>query len=183
MRTRIARWSILAALMAPIGAMGVLAAPASAAEGTTCSANSGSVKLSPGLTSGPAQVQNIVVNGLLSGCTGAVTEAKYVAHLKTTNAMTCSSLQTAGETATGTIVIKWKPKGQGNSNGTLTVTVTEAPPAATLGGTIEKGPFSSMGISGSLESLTPVFTGKGEPCTKKNRLKKATFVGSPLAIA
>jgi hypothetical protein len=177
MRTRLTRLSIAAVLVASIGATSALTASASAAEGTTCSANSGSVTLSPGLTNESAKIQNIVVKGVLSGCTGSVTEAKYVAHLKTTNPVTCTSLLAPGETATGTVVVKWKPKGQGNSNGSLTLT------GAAIGGTVESGPFAGMGISGSLESLTPVFTGKGEPCTKKNRLKKATFVGSPLTIA
>lgn len=182
MRTRFIQLSIAAALVAAMSATGALTASASAAEGTTCSGNSGSVTLSPGATNESAKVQNIVVKGVLSGCTGPVTDAKYVAHLKTTSAVTCTTLFTPGETATGTVVLKWKPKGQGNSNGSLTLTVTEGP-GATIGGTVESGPFAAMGISGSLESLTPLFTGKGEPCTKKNKLKKASFVGSPLTVA
>ncbi len=101
--------------------MGVSAAPASAAGGTICSANSGTIKLSPGLEE-VAHIQNITIKGSLSGCTGStVTGATYVAQLKTTDAVTCSALTSAGDAATGSIVIKWSPKGQGTSHGTLTM--------------------------------------------------------------
>ncbi|HYM45401.1 MAG TPA: hypothetical protein VES65_04485 [Solirubrobacteraceae bacterium] len=167
--------------MAPLGAAGVFSAPASAAEGTSCSGDSGAATFSPGLT-GKAQVQNIVVHGVLTVCTGTVTEAKYVAHVKTTNPVTCATLKATGETAAGTIVVKWKPKGQGNSIGTLTLPVTEVP-GASISGKVEEGPFVALGISGTLESLTPTFTGTGEPCTKTNKLKKATLTGSPVTIS
>jgi hypothetical protein len=175
------RLSIAVAAVASIGAMSALTSIASAAEGTTCSGNTGKLTFSPGLTNESAKVQNIVAKGVLTGCTGSVTEAKYVAHVKTTNAATCSTLLAPGETATGSLVIKWKPKGQGNSQASITVTGTGG--GATIEGTVESGLFAGSVLSGSLESLTPVFTGKGEPCTKKNKLKKATYVGSSLTIA
>jgi hypothetical protein len=182
MRRMLARLTTVAALIFPIGSIGVLAAPASAAA-TACSGNSGSVTFSPGLTTGPAKVQNVMIHGSLSGCTGSsVTSATYVAKLKSSKAATCSTLSTAGETATGSVVIKWSPKGQGNSNGTLTLTETGGT-GASFGGPIGSGLFAGLSVSGSAEAFTPIFTGTGEPCSKKNPLKKAMFTGSGVTIS
>lgn len=176
MRRALVRLLVVAAVVSPLG---VVAAPASAA-GTACSANSGSVTFSPGLTSGTAKVQNIVIKGSLGGCTGStVTSATYVAKLKTSKPVTCGSL--TGETAAGSVVIKWSPKGQGNSNGSLTLTTTAG--GASFAGTLETGLFSGDGISGALEAFTPIFQSPVEPCSKRNPLKKATFTGSAVTIS
>jgi hypothetical protein len=183
MRKMYIRLSLVAGLMVPVGMMGVFAGPASAAGGTTCSGNSGSATFSPGLTTGPARVQNIVVRGSLTGCTGStVTGGKYVARLKTSKAVTCGTLITPGETAKGTVVATWAPKGQMNSQGSLTLTVTEGP-GASLTGTVNEGLFSGLSIAGTLTSFTPVFTGEGAPCSKTNPLKKAKFTGSSVTIS
>lgn len=174
------RLSTAAALMLPVGALGVVAAPA-AASGTSCTENSGSVTFSPGLTS-MAKVQNIVVHASLGGCTGStVSSATYVAKLKSSQPVTCASLAVAGETATGSVVVKWSPKGQGNSVGTLTLTATGS--EATFGGMVESGLFTGSSFAGSAESFTPIFKPAGEPCSKKNPLKKATFSGSGVTIS
>jgi hypothetical protein len=97
-------------------------------------------------------VQNITIKGTLSGCTGGtVTGGSYLAHLKTTNPVGCAALASPGEPATGSVVIKWSPrgKGQGNSDGTFSMPLT-ALPGASLGGTLEKGPFATLSISGTV---------------------------------
>ncbi len=136
--------------------VGALASTSYAADtGTICAQNQASkVKLSPGLqaTAGPeeesnAHVQNITIKGLVKGCTGStVTEANYVAHLKTNGPVDCSVLAT-GETAEGTLVIKWRPKGQGNSHGTMSMELIGG--ATTIFGDLSgTGPFETLGLYG-----------------------------------
>jgi hypothetical protein len=173
---------ILVALAA-MGCAGLAAVSAGAAEetGTTCSSDSGVAKLSPGIEE-VAKTQNITVKGTLSGCTGSTgTSAKYVAHLKTTAAVTCASFNGEGATSEGTVILKWG-HGKGNSLGTLTVTGSLGSGFA-LTGAVTSGPFEGLGISSTV-SGTSVFTGKGEPCTKKNKLKRIDVAGtSPFTIA
>jgi hypothetical protein len=185
MRTRLTRLSVVAALMAPLAMMGVSAAPASAASGTVCSGNSGSIKLSPGLEEA-AQVQNITIKGTLSGCTGStVTSGKYVAHLKTTNPVSCATLSSAGGAATGSIVIKWSPKGQGNSQGTLTMPLTDST-GVSMGGTLEKGPLAGLGIYGpvsqSYSGQCGGTTGGGKKPKKAKKVKDGTLTGSSFRV-
>ncbi len=114
------------------------------APGTeTCEQNSGTIKLSPGLSETP-QVQNITVRGALKGCDGPAepTEATYVAHLKTNEEVTCSTLSSLSAEPTTTpvsFVVKWSPKGSGNSHGSLVLPLSEA--GGTFAGTLEGGPF------------------------------------------
>lgn len=162
---------------------GLAAGSAGAAEetGTTCSSNAGSATLSPGLEEEVAKVQNATVKGTLSGCTGtAGSSAKYVAHLKTTTALTCASFN-EGATAEGTAVLKW---GHGHGNSQATLTVTGSPGSGfALTGEVTQGTYAGLHISSTV-SATPVFKGKGEPCTKKNKLKKLEVTGtSPFTIA
>jgi hypothetical protein len=176
MGTIFTRICVVVAALSPAMATGVLAAPSYAAgnsEGTICGTNSGTIKLSPGLEEASAQVQNVVVKGVLSGCSGStVTEATYVAHLKTNGPVTCASL-TAGETATGAIVVKWRPKGQGNSHGTVTVSLSRSP--ATLTGKLSAGPFEGRGLYG------PMSSSFGSCGAKK--LKSGTFTGAEFRVA
>jgi len=62
----------------------------------TCSANHGTLKLTPGLTETPS-VQTITLSGELSECSGpgAPEAGKYVDHLTTTEAVSCSALSSA----------------------------------------------------------------------------------------
>jgi hypothetical protein len=182
MRIKLAGLSLFAALMAPSAMMGIAAAPASAAEGTTCSANSGSIKLSPGLEES-ARVQNITIKGTLSGCTGTVTTAKYVAQLKTADPVSCSALASPGEVATGSIVIKWSPKGQGNSNGTFSMPLT-ASAGVSIGGSLEHGPFETLALSGTVaQSFQGTCGGGGKGKKKAKKVKTGSFTGSPVEIS
>ncbi|HYM54027.1 MAG TPA: hypothetical protein VES97_01590 [Solirubrobacteraceae bacterium] len=186
MRTKFARLSVLAALAVPLGMMGISVASASA-DTTTCTGNSGTIKLSPGL-SGTAHVQNISIKGTLSGCSGeesAVTGGKYVAHLKTAEGVTCSALTGAGAAEVETnIVIKWSPTGGGNSMGTFSMPLTEVP-GVSLGGTLASGPFSGDSIAGT---VSQTFTG-GATCgvaegkKKAKKGNKGAFTGSAVTIS
>jgi len=182
MRTRLMRLSVVAALAAPLTIMGVSAAPASAAGGTICSGNSGSIKLSPGLEEA-AHVQNITIKGTLSGCTGStVTGATYVAQLKTTHAVTCAALTSAGEVATGSIVIKWSPKGQGNSQGTLTMPLT-ASTGVTMSGKLGNGLFEQLGLYDPVsQSYAGPCGGSGKGKKKAKKVKGGSLTGSGFRI-
>lgn len=178
------RASVLAALLSPLLLMGVTVGTADAAgsAGTICASNNGSIVLSPGLEV-TAQVQNVVIKGTLSGCTGStVTGATYVAHLKTTKAVDCATL-TSGSPETGTVVIKWGPKGQGNSHGTLTLPLTSSPDAR-MTGELGNGPFDGLGVFGP---VSQTFTGTcGVPpqgAKKAKKVKDGTFVGSEFRVA
>lgn len=177
MRTKLTGLAaVVMALMAPVVA-GLVATPASAAEGTgtICSVNSGSIKLSPGLEE-VAHVQNITIKGSLSGCTGStVTGATYVGHLKTTHEVNCAALRSAGEAATGTIVIKWAPKGQGNSHGTLSLPLTVG--TVTMGGKLESGPFEKLVL---YDPVSEAFTGA---CGVKKKVKDGSLTGSQFRVA
>jgi hypothetical protein len=182
MRTRY----LITVVAVTLGTLGVSAASASAAT-TTCAGNAGTIKLSPGLSQSP-QVQNITVNGTLSECAGegsTVTGAKYLAHLKTAEPVSCSALTGAGALEEGgTIVIKWSPKGQGNSLGSFSMPLTEVP-GVSLGGTLASGPFSGASIAGT---VSQTFTG-GATCGVANGKKKAkkvnkgAFTGTAVTIS
>lgn len=135
------------------------------AGGMTCEQNGGTIKLSPGLSETP-HVQQITVKGALKGCDGASApgeEATYVAHLTTTEEVTCSTLQSISAeptTAPVSLVVKWLPKGSGNSQGSLVLPLTEL--GASLEGTLEGGPFATpQSVFGA--SLSESFTG-GPTC-------------------
>jgi hypothetical protein len=147
--------------------------------GSICAQNEASkVKLSPGLRApagaeeeSTAHVQNITIKGTVKGCTGStVTEANYVAHLKTNGPVDCSVLAT-GETAEGTIVMKWRPKGQGNSHGTMSMELTGG--ATTIFGDLSgTGPFEGMGLYG------PSTLQFGACPGEKGKLKLGTLANS-----
>jgi hypothetical protein len=161
----------MSAAVLAVAAVGASSASASAATTETCE-NNASIKLSPGLSNTP-QIQNISVKGTLTNCTGeggTVTSGKYVAHLKTTEPVTCAVLAGSGAADTGTIVIKWSPKGQGNSMGSFTMPLTEQPTA--IGGLVESGPFAESPITGS---VTQTYEG-GSTCGIATGTKKAKKV-------
>lgn len=182
MRSVIGRCWLLAALIVPLALWGVSAASAAEPEGTICSGNSGSIKLSPGLEE-VAHVQNITIKGVLTGCTGStVTEAKYVAHLKTVHEVSCAALTGEGEAATGTIVIKWAPKGQGDSHGTISLPLTAAGPVS-MTGRLEDEPFEKLGL---YDPVSQAFTGNcgivEEGKKKAAKVKRGTLTGSAFRV-
>lgn len=144
----------------------------------TCTTNSGTITLSPGLTSTPA-VQTLKVKGTLSGCTGdAFTETKYTATLKTAAAVSCPVLKAPGETATGAAKYEWVPKAKA-STGSLNMLLAQTPEVA-FSSEVSGGSYSPLRFSGT---VTESYTGGatcGEKVGKKAAkvVKKGTFSGS-----
>ena len=147
-----------------------------------CTGNTGTVKLSPGLTNTPA-VQTMKLKGTLTGCAGEpFTEVKYTATLKTAGPVSCSVLKGPGETATGASKYKWTPKAKA-STGTLGMLLTETP-AVALSGEVGAGSYSPLTLS---EKVTEAYTGGatcGQPVGKKaaKAVKKGTFSGSTVSF-
>ncbi len=169
---------ILSLVVLAFGLMAVTAASASAAT-TTCE-NSGTIKLSPGLSNTPTP-QNVTIKGTLANCSGeesSVTEGKYLAHLKT-EAVTCEALIGEGALlAESNVVFKLKPKEGANSMGTFDFPVTEKA-GVSLSGLVESGAFEGGAIGGS---VSQAYTG-GPTCgvegkKKAKKVNKGTFTGS-----
>jgi hypothetical protein len=157
--------------------------------GELCAANSGTIKLTPGLTATP-HVQSVTVNGRLTGCEGVsdATEGAYVAHLSTSEEASCATLTSPlGQSTTpGPLVVKWLPLESGKSTGTLSVALGESSGAA-LEGVMQGGPFAApvSVLSGSIyETFKKAATcgmtlpGKTAPVV----VKSATFVGSSVEL-
>jgi len=155
----------------------------------TCEQHSGTIKLSPGLTETP-HVQSITIKGELKGCEGPAepTAGTYVAHLKTTEAVTCSALASIAAEPTTTsmsLVVQWAPKGSGNSQGTLIMPVTEVP-GVPLEGKLEGGPLKEP-LSITSGAVSESFTGGptcGVPSGKKKAkaVKKGVFSGTAVGL-
>jgi hypothetical protein len=140
---------------------------------SVCEMASGTIKLSPGLTETP-HVQSITLKGALQGCEGAGAgeTATFVAHLKTTEEVTCSALESLSlepTTEAVSAVVKWAPKEAGTSHGSLVVPITEAG-GATLGGALQGGPFPAPVVVNG--TLYEGFTG-GPECGLAEGNKKA----------
>jgi hypothetical protein len=169
--------------VAATGVTALAATSASAVEemGATCASSSATATLSPGVEEGAAKVQNITIKGTLGECTGSSgSSAKLLVHVKTAAPVTCATLNGEGALAEGTGILKWG-HGHGNSLGAFSFSGTVA--ASSLSGTLEAGPYAGMKATGSFAG-TPTFKGKGEACTKKNKLKRIELAGtSPLTIS
>jgi alpha-tubulin suppressor-like RCC1 family protein len=148
-----------------------------------CTTNTGTIKLSPGLTNTAAS-QTLKVKGTLSGCTGEpFTAVAYSATLKTA-AVSCSVLKGAGESASGAATYKWTPKATpSKATGTLGMLLTETPGVA-LSGAVTAGSYSPLTLSGT---ATESFTG-GAACGEKvgrkaaKPVKTGTFSGSAVGF-
>jgi hypothetical protein len=141
----------------------------------TCTTNTGTIKLSPGLTNTPA-VQTMKIKGTLSGCTGdPFTEVKYTAKLGTAAPVSCSVLKAAGEKATGAAQYKWTPKAKA-STGTLSLLLTETLGVA-FSGEVVTGSYSPLTLSGK---VSETYTGAAT-CSAK-AVKKGTFIGSSVTL-
>jgi hypothetical protein len=144
----------------------------------TCTGNTGTITLSPGLTN-KAAVQMLKIKGTLTGCSGeSFTGASYKATLKTTEKVGCPVLTGTGELATGAASFKWIPKTKpSTAAGALGLLLTETPSVA-LSGELGAGPFSPLVLSGKT-SIT--FTG-GPTCGGKKAVKKGTFTSTSVVF-
>ena len=135
----------------------------------TCTGNTGTVTLSPGLTD-TAAVQTMKIKGTLTGCAGTpFTGATYTATLKTAGPVSCSVLRTAGEPATGAAKYNWTPKAKA-STGTLSMLLTETPDIA-FSGEVTSGSYAPLTLTGfATESFT-----FGATCGEKLRPKSSAL--------
>ena len=144
---------------------------------TGCEQDSGTIKLSPGLSETP-HVQNITIKGTLRECAGklGIESGVYTEHLRSTEEMSCATLQSASLTPTTealSLAVKWVPAEEGTSKGSLIIPITEAPLTG-LSGTLDGGPFSSP-TSIAASSVTESFSG-GPSCGVAEGKKKAKAV-------
>jgi hypothetical protein len=139
----------------------------------TCTLNHGTIKLTPGLTETP-YVQTVTVSGELSGCSGptAAESGKYVDHLTTTEAVTCSALSSASiepTTKSTGFTVKWLPLEEGTSKGLLTVPVSETPMTG-ISGTLKGGPYA-VATPIKAASIAESFTGASMCGVPQGKLK------------
>jgi hypothetical protein len=145
---------------------------------TTCTGNTGTVALSPGLTD-TATVQTMKIKGTLTGCTDEpFTEVKYTAKLKTAGPVSCPVLAGAAEPAAGDAKYAWTPKVKG-STGPLSMQLAETPDIA-FSGEVTSGSHAPLALTGV---VTESFTGGatcGESVGKKapKPVRNGTFSGS-----
>ena len=141
----------------------------------TCTTNTGTLKLAPGLSATPA-VQTVKIKGTLAGCTSEpFTETKYSATLKTPGPVSCSVLKATGETATGSAKYKWTPSAKA-SKGTLAMLLTETPGAA-FSGEVTSGTYAPLMLSGT---ATESYNGAATCST--TTVKKGVFSGSAVNV-
>lgn len=150
---------------------------ASNAPNATCTGNSGTITLSPGLTNA-ASAQTMKIKGTLTGCAGeAFKEANYTARLMTSGAVSCSVLKATGETASGPAKYKWVPKAK-TSKGTLSFPLSETAGSA-FSGALTSGSYSPLTLSGS---VTESYAGAGTCGEAGNTVKDGTFSGSSVSF-
>ena len=97
MRTRSGRLLGVVSLIATVVVMGVSSAPASSEEVEKCNEASGKLTLHPGLVTGEAFDQEIVLKGKMTGCTGRFAGVKLW-YTKLHAELTCAALTSAGAT-------------------------------------------------------------------------------------
>lgn len=151
-----------------------------------CTAESGTLKLSPGL-SATAAVQTVKIKATLSGCSGAgVTGGSYTATLTTGSAVSCSVLTGGGGGASGPAKYKWaaSPKAK-PSTGTVSLALSEAVTGIPLSGAVTAGTFSSLSLGAT--GVSEKFAGGptcGQPQGTKpaKPVKQGEFSGAELTF-
>jgi hypothetical protein len=156
----------------------------------TCEGSHGTIKLSPGLTETP-HVQTITVNGEFAGCAGpkGFESGKYVAHLRSTEEVTCSVLTSASaeaNTASSSFSVKWRPAEEGTSTGSLVLALSEVSSLTGMTGTLTGGPFpasASIAAASVAETFTGASTcGAASGKKKAKPVKKGTFATGTVEI-
>ncbi|MGO9873140.1 MAG: hypothetical protein ACLPVY_05005 [Acidimicrobiia bacterium] len=162
---------VAAAMLLPVG---LIAAPAGAAVGTSCAVQTGTATIKPGITPKAANV-TITVKETLSKCTGGgVTGGTETASV-VSKAATCSGLAKVG-TKTGPIVgtITWNTK----KTSAVSITTTSNVLKATATGTVKSGLFAGGKISTAI-----VYALSKGTCSATSPLTALTIKGTkPLVI-
>lgn len=144
-----------------------------------CAADSGTLKLSPGLTNTPA-VQTVKLAATTTGCEGEnFSSVSYKATIKTAAAVSCSVLSGAGEALTGSAKYVWTPKNANNKTGSLITALTEAPGTSLFG---EMRAPNALGKENWLLTLAGTVTETLPGTCATKPVKKGTFTGSPVAL-
>jgi len=148
-----------------------------------CTVDSGTVKLTPGLTWTPA-VQTVTVKGKLTECEGGPESGTYTAKFTTTGPVTCELLAGTEEVtpSTGALAIKWLPLEEGSSKGTVSFPVGEGSLAG-MTGAIKGGPFATetpFKTASVFESFTGASTCGEKVGTKAVKPVKAGFFSTPI---
>ncbi len=136
-----------------------------------CTVDSGTVKLSPGLSETPA-VQTVTVKGTLNECEGGPERGTYSTKFTTTGPVSCELLAGNEEVtlSNGTLSVKWLPAEEGKSTGTIMFPLGEGALAG-FTGTVNGGPFSTE-TPFHTSSVFESFTG-GSTCGEKVGTKAA----------
>jgi hypothetical protein len=92
----------------------------------TCTGNTGSITLTPGVTR-TSGVQTMKVKALTTGCEGGgFSTVKYTAKLTTAGRVSCATLSEGGGGAWGSARFKWTPKAK-PSTASLSLRLSEEP--------------------------------------------------------
>ena len=134
-----------AAMLLPVGLM---AAPAGAAGGTTCKPPSGTVKISPGLGK-TLKVQSIAINLPVSGCVGGgVKSGVFKGTIKTTPT-DIAKFAAPGPPLKFTATITWNTGKTSTLAATSSTKVAKGVINSTVGGKISKGLFVGLTFKSS----------------------------------
>jgi hypothetical protein len=180
---RVLAMAAIVALVSAVPSVGLWAASSAGATPTsvTCLHGSGKTKVSPGLTTTAAR-QTVKSSGTTSDCDNGVTGTKTKTVLVSGPA-TCATLALGTGTLSGTESIKWSGSVKGKSTATITITGEGPSNPSAVTGTITAGPFAGSSISTTIKSTPAPFKTTSPECSKKNALKKATYVNeSPIVV-
>ncbi len=141
-----------------------------------CTVDSGTVKLSPGLTATPT-TQAVTVKGRLSECEGGPEAASFTAKFTTSGPVSCELLFGTEEVTSGSspLSVKWLPAEEGSSKGTIVFPLGEGSLPG-ISGTLTGGPFASQATLRAA-SLFESFAG-GSTCGESTGKKHAKPVKS-----
>ena len=161
-------FTMAVALLAPIGVLA--AGPAGAATGTSCKSVSGSVSVSPGLST-VAKAQVITFNLPVKGCLGGgVTSGTVKGTDKVTKPGTCATLGAPGPAQKITGTITWNTK----ATSTFSASTTTKGLSFTITGSVTAGLFKGTKVSEAGTYKLPT----GAICTVAHPLKTLTVTGT-----
>jgi hypothetical protein len=178
MRLTIMRAFGAAVLLSAVGAMGAYV-PAAAAEGETCSAATGSIKVSPALSETKIHVRQLKFKGTVSGCTGKFSSGRLTALFHGNKEIDCKSLTGPAETedfTNGTASVRWAGAGTPNSAIFHIMMGFTASEEVGMTGEVGANEFAGTHLKGKL-SL------KFGTCAGTAKVKKGTFSFSEFVIA
>jgi len=165
---RIIRLSMALALLVGVGAS--MAGPAGAASGTSCKNVSGSVTVTPGLST-VAKAQVITFNLPVKGCVGGgVTSGTVKGTDKVTKPGTCATLGAPGPAQKIAGTITWNTK----ATSTFSASTTTKGLTFSITGSVTAGLLKGTKVSEAGKYALP----KGAICTVAHPLKSLTVTGT-----